>query len=627
MRNKLIKCLIIIITISALVLVAATAYARSSHHETAIIWIADVSGSVSTVDPQRNWTDTVALGMDLAPSNTNAAFVAVNDGVVVQTPFADVSLSENREMITAAARTVPISGNTDFNAGFLAALEMMHLQPATDRHIFFVADISESGFMSPNGGYAHAAVTLTSITEQMVDSGIKVHLLFMSSPERNQEFMPLWEAMAERTGGSITFAHSGAELARIAETIYFSEFQYNKSVTTAINTAGIPQSIPIDLPAFDLERVRIYISAMHPISGIQFRTDGVLESFSEARSYAMIELTGNTPATVHLTLPPNDNSEVNIYILAEGALPISATVSNEARPDHERQVYRQASEIAIDIETNIRGVPEEDFDFNISMRSPSGIVTQIVDAEYAGNMLIFDKNPQEFGTFAVSLSVESKGIRLYGETMLEITAIQLPAFELPLVEYDTSYTLPADSVDFSIWIAVGIGALLILASIFTAARRMRRSPAMPAPLPPMPLLALSNFPAYQFSGKLDIYGILVDSGKMELPTMSAQLDAQRGTLTLETIFAQAGIPYYYPAAAHIILRAGSENAIEVDNYSDAVIYSGGQAWYKGQRIIIYYGQKMRVVFESDVSEYDVFYHAIARKAITNNHMAAMPSHN
>ena len=68
----------------------------------AMVWCADVSGSMPTADAQRYWVDAVSLGIDLAPLRTEAAFLAVNDTVVSQTPLLDISQAEFRTRLKQA---------------------------------------------------------------------------------------------------------------------------------------------------------------------------------------------------------------------------------------------------------------------------------------------------------------------------------------------------------------------------------------------------------------------------------------------------------------------------------------------------------------------------------------------
>ncbi|MCL2766691.1 MAG: hypothetical protein FWD21_03300, partial [Peptococcaceae bacterium] len=69
----------------------------------AIVWCADVSSSMSDADEHRFWTDAVALGVDLAPARTEAAFLAINDHVVTKVDFLMVDEEDQRSVIKEAA--------------------------------------------------------------------------------------------------------------------------------------------------------------------------------------------------------------------------------------------------------------------------------------------------------------------------------------------------------------------------------------------------------------------------------------------------------------------------------------------------------------------------------------------
>jgi len=658
MRRKSLKCILITMVLLRIVTyICAAEFVR----ETAIVWLVDVSGSMANVDKQSYWADAISLGMDLAPENARVAFIAVSDTVVAQTQFASSSISSNRISHMAKIQNIKPQGNTDFNVGIAAAMEMLESLPDMDKNIFFVADIDESGFVNSRGVYTGVEDIIKEHTAQMRDSGIKAHLLFMSSPRINTEFMPFWEEMANETGGSLTYIENPAELTQTVEKIYFNEFTYNASLSTVINTAGVRQDIPVRLPAFGLDRARIYLSTSRPISGIQLRADDAQLSYTETRSYTMFDLTGQIPGDVTLTLPPVENAEIKIRVLAKGGMTISSLANNEAEKISEDSKYRQKTTVTLTPDTNISGTPGADFNAQIMITDPLGQKKSAGNIKYADNAFTFEFYPQDFGKYIFSLLLDSQGIRLSSETDIDIGRIDLP--EPPVLP-------EPPKPDYILWLAILIGLLLILAAILIAIsrrKRDRRSVPIRTPLAApakakksrspatIDASALSHVPlpaakrrrkrkkktqpagssaavqviaplsepeqtVYALAGKLDIYGILVDGGRTEIPATSARLEMFGMAVTLDRVMEHAGIPYHYPASTQISMQPHSENALEIHNNSDAVIYCGGQPRYRGQQATLYYGQKLRVVFESEVSEYDIFYHASAQIAISSNHI-------
>jgi hypothetical protein len=494
---------------------------------------------------------------------------------------------------------------------------------AVDKHIFFVADFCEGGFVLVSGDYSNVVGDMTALAGRLADNGIKVHLLFLREPVVNHEFVPLWDNLAAKTGGELISVGDPSALPQTVESCYFGAFAYSRSVTTGINTSDIAQDIPIRLPAFELYRARIYATSDAPLRGMQARADGVELSFSETRSYFMIELKPPLPEMVTLSLPPGENADVRVYLLADSRIALTAQADNIAEENAEATEYRQKTAVTLTpLSDNLplfAGSLPPDVTWSLTATASDGQTAGIDSADYVDGSFICDFYPESFGLYTFSLSLESQGIRISAEAPVEIREIELPDADSLLPKYD-----------YSLWIAIAVGALVILTAILIAGRR-RKNEAKGAPIPAtlnFPSSALkpaSNIefsPAGVFAGKLDIYGILVEGGKAEIPAMSIRLDtlAKNGQVTLSTILKQAGVPYHYPAAAHINLLAGSNYTLIVKNSSDAVIFCGGQPRNRGQQAVLTFGQKMRVIFENDVSEYDIFYHNTAQMAISGDHI-------
>jgi len=114
----------------------------------------------------------------------------------------------------------------------------------------------------------------------------------------------------------------------------------------------------------------------------------------------------------------------------------------------------------------------------------------------------------------------------------------------------------------------------------------------------------------------------VEGGEEEIPAASVNLDTFDAIdfVTLAMVMGHAEIPYYYPAAERIYLIRGLDYMLEIRNYSDAVIYCGGQTVLNGQQAMLSYGQKLCVVFEDNVNEYDIYYQNAARVRISSDHI-------
>ena len=318
MRRRWLSCVLIF---SICLLGVPIALAAENSDEIAIIFGVDVSGSMEMIaDPQSYWIDAIAVGLDLAPDNSQVAYLAVNTGVVVQTDFYNSSYARNRNHIKDIVLDTPIRGSTDFNVVLETALSMFESQDLAQRHLIFLADFSEGGFLGQERTLAQSAQTLTELTEQFADSNIRVHLLFLETPTQNQNMVPLWEALAYETRGSVNFIENPQDLSNVVQSIYFDIFDFEKSTASIINTTDLPKEVPITLPDFEFRRKRIHVFSTAPMEGIQIHVDSGQISFNETRHHAMVELTYPVPEALTLVLPPNDGAEISIYTIIDGAV-------------------------------------------------------------------------------------------------------------------------------------------------------------------------------------------------------------------------------------------------------------------------------------------------------------------
>ena len=215
-------------------------------------------------------------------------------------------------------------------------------------------------------------------------------------------------------------------------------------------------------------------------------------------------------------------------------------------------------------------------------------VNQVMNVD---NSYVFDLYPEIFGEYGFALTMDSHGVQITASTTAEISK-----FESPVMK---EYSL-------SVLTATVIGFLIILSAVLYTRhkRRIEGEPAIG-----MPELADMSSQSL-LHGRLDIYGIIVEGGKADIPPIHFHIKhlTERRLVKLSTVLEQSGIPYYYRAAEDIHLLPGTDNSMIIKNLSGAVIYSGGRPHYRGQQATIGYGQKIRVVFEEDINEYEIYYH-------------------
>jgi hypothetical protein len=592
-RRFLVVLLTTLVLLPNLIVSASAAEAR---FDTAIAWVADASGSVRSADPGRYWEEAVLLGVRLAPAHTEIAYFAVNDAVTARTELLDPSVPAESDLLVSAVKNTVCDGYTNPAVGLAEALQSLEGSSAKSKHIYLVADISESGFyLRSAGDYDRALENLADAANRAEESGAVVHLLFVGKAPANTEYLSAWEDSATRTGGSLTFVSAPSDLPKAVENLYFSHFSYIKTMSAGINTTGLAQEFPVEIPEFPMRRARIYVSAPNLAAGLQVRVAGAEFDLNRARTHAVVELSPPFSERVDLTLPSDAGGDVRIYLIADIDTEVAASPESvaDAYDSEDGAGYRQTSTITVkataDGEPIVSDANAEAIDWRLSVIAPSGQNAQAETLTMRNGQFGFTFCPEEFGEYRVSLTLASKGTELAGDTSVEIAEIELP------------------EKDYSLWIASGIGALVILGACLFAVykRRERRTRTHIV----SSALNSEEETEAKFCGRLDFYGIVVEGGKAEIPATALQLaqTEDKKSVTLAWAMERAGIPYHYEEALRIHLYPGRDGTLILRNRSDAVIYRAGQAYLRGRQTKIASGQKFAVVFEEGESEYEIYY--------------------
>ena len=562
----------------------------------AIVWCADVSSSMADADEHRFWTDAVALGVDLAPARTEAAFLAINDQVVTKVGFLMVDEENQRSVIKKAAENTTYSGYTNFNAGLEVSLEMLEKSRAREKHLFLVADICESGFSLPSGDYSFVVDEMTQLTQMLVDAGVRVHLLFMGYSRENLAFMTLWDTLVHRTGGSVTYV-SPNRLTNAVEELYFSKFAYGKTVIDVISIVDDEWAYPVFLPRFALERARFFINMSLP--GVQTENGDLSAIYEQNRSYTLLELEQPFPEKVELTIPSGRYGGIPLYLLTDSNIKLDVTstsIVEENEQNEGKGNNQQKTTVTLSVVASEQEFPQNSMTsgagWHVVVTDPAGVRVNVEQVVSVDNSYIFDLYPEIFGEYGFALTMDSHGVQITANTTAEIAR-----FESPIIIKEYSLSILAATV---------IGFLIILAAVLYT-RHKRRQEGEPAL--GMPDLADMSSQSL-LHGRLDIYGIIVEGGKADIPPIHFHIKnlTDRRLVKLSTVLEQSGIPYYYRAADDIHLLPGTDNLMVIKNLSNAVVYSGGRPYYRGQQAAIAYGQKIRVVFEEDTNEYEIYYH-------------------
>ena len=582
---KRITCAILILIISLSLLVTSFAQDVISAPSVDIVFVVDVSGSMNQADNEGFAWEAMQLGVDLAPQNSRVAIIAVNNDVVSQTGFTDVSTAEGRRYLEEYILNLQNAGNTDFSPGIHRAVEMLEASSADEKRVIFLGDFQEGGHNISANNASEVIALLDSMSTRARSNNIAIDMILWENPPHYSTTYSSFLALPGATGGMLFELSNPNRAPASVEDIFFSNFVYHRTMFRVIGQDT--QTINIPMPTSEIRRVRVYTSSQNPASAFGAVYAGANVYVVQARSYSIVDIINPSPEGISVSISPGAGGVATVYTIFDyGPLALSVLVDNEEVRVGEAQTSTIRAAI-IDANTGRPILTEpypDDAVFTIEMSSSSGQAPIIIDPTTPTEFTVSSESPEEFGTHAATVQLSIGGLTFGPFTSsVEVADVRLPR---PPIN----------------WPLIIAGALIMI-GLLVALWIRRRTPVL--------LGAVEMSSDYRFHGKLNVYGIILDGGEREIRPFDFKLQNTKVTrINLRVILDKAGAEGAYSGAEGILILAGPEQSIIIRNNSKAIIKVMGQDYGPRSKVQLFYGQKMYIIFDKDESELEVSYRQI-----------------
>jgi len=566
--------------------------AHAAEHDSPekIVFVTDISGSMSNYDSGYGMKDALSLAVGLAPDGAQAAFISVNSGIVADTDIMDTSSAAGRSALRKEIDALTYGGNTNLALGLERAVEKLEGGPG---RIILLADISDNALTAAGAdGISQWTRRANELAESCSSSGIVVDLVFLAKDLNEQGLVTAIEDIAAKTGGHVLRPESGDELPGCVEEIYFSSYTYLKWPITGVNTGDDSQSIPITMPTEHVHRGRIYI----PSAGkVQAAYAGAKLEAENRPTFSLLDLSHPAKEGVTLTAESEEDS-VEIILITDYRLKLSATAFSEIQePERRDEEARQHTVVTLDILDQMSGKSILDaehvrnFTPKVTLTEPGG-AEQILNAEItADNKYRISLFPEIYGTYSVT-AVLSKG-----------------EYTFPVVHASFDIEDISVSPDYS-WVwkliaAVAIG-LVVLTFLIWLIWKLRRRRSRTSPIIP----ALEN--DFSFSGRLDFYVTAQRSqDDAEIPPFTCHLTAvaKSEQVTLQGMLDYCGVRYPFGGAENIHFTPGPDRTLYVKNAGFAGLLLRRSVLPRGKNSRMAFGEKLYFTATDGVSEIAIYY--------------------
>jgi len=571
-----------------------------------IVYIIDVSGSTADTDSGQYAKDALKLGIDLAPSNSRVAVIAVNSAVVSETDLIDVSVKEGRDRLKRYVDQLEIRGNTDFTPGYERAVGILESSNANIKQIFFLGDFSEGGY---NAGAQdqeiEAASSVYDIAERAKTGGIIINNVFWEKEPQDSIAAPAFLELPQATGGRLIEISDTKLLPASIEDIYFDSFMYLYTITDLNGEDS--QTLDVLLPTNSIRRARVYVSAHAPVRAFRATYAGVNLESVHNRSYSLIDLANPAPEGINLTFTPGATDITTICTILEyDPLVLSVSLENvleksenEKSGTNERSGTNGSSEIQVST-INAEIVDAKTGKPLLTAPYPADAVYTVTIASPRGPLPIsYDPATPTAYSFTPDLQEEFGLYHITGELTVEGISFGLFTASVDVPDIRPGPVAPGLRNWLLIAAVIVCGILIMVA--LNIAQKIRKSEVEYKD-------AVELTSDYTFHGKLSVYALVLDGGDSDIRPFDYALHAFNGKrITLRDILDSVGATDAYAGAEGIMLMVGPEESLVLRNNSKAIIKSMGRSHEFNSKLQLFYGQKIYIVFEKDENELEIAY--------------------
>ncbi|MDR1320952.1 MAG: hypothetical protein LBK56_05955, partial [Gracilibacteraceae bacterium] len=354
---------------------------------------------------------------------------------------------------------------------------------------------------------------------------------------------------------------------------------YARAVTGSLNTTAEWQTVQIALPDAPLEKARVFI----PHAEVKTQAAGL--NITAESSYALLTFAPPLPENLSLEIR-SAAPAAYISLIADGRYTLDAARETvfAGRTLFQSGVQEETITLSLTGAGGAIFTPGADSDFMITAFyvTPEGQEVSAPLLSAGDGTFVFSFRPETFGDYTVRFTA--------GWQDAEVISA-----EAPLAIQPVEPPMPAGPIL--------LAALAAVAAVVIWRLTRRRSLEPGVTRQSIPLLAPEQPAA--FTGRLDIYAVVTEGGKTELPGMSV---SPRGPseVTLSELFKQSGVTLHYEKADAIKVRPGND-AIVLRNGGGADILFMGRSIAKGQETVLRFGQKIYIVLNKDEDEFEIYY--------------------
>lgn len=572
--------------------------AESNSEESAeIVFLLDTSASMKTQDKERLALDAIRQGIYSFPSGCQIGFVAY--GTEVQTV---VPLTGDKQKIDMQIDAVEYGGYTNAGAGLSQAVGLFSDTPDKTRYIIMLSDgeIDMPGAeeeKKSRESYKQAAAYAEK-------KGIQICIIAIGR-ELNNPQMHIFDG-AEITDGTIYWEGSSGSLTQIIERIVSHKLQIPRQPLAATDAEG--GKILAELPA-GVNQAKIMITSDNEIEQVTAQYGAEGGHIETGKRFAVVDLERPEPGTVEICFLASDVSEIQAYLVTEFVVKPQVFVEYRIEPatpikgkEQEQPSYEHFADLTIEVidtgkdHTNIFLNNEfEGLEIPYSINGVSFI--GIVEQGKINRTILAD------GIDQVEVVVELSGSGAVYHIEQPVVS-PIPKIPDPELVSDPDYR--------PLWgILGGLTAVIVVLGIWLLKKNRTTILYVSQPSDIRNRTEKTKSKPCTYTGKFNMYVVKTADGT-DVPPQTYRLFGRRaGKLSLNQVLQTCKIRLGKSGAENIIFYPGPDHSVIITDQSErCTVMRGMEILKKGMGYPVFYGEKITVSFEDEVTEIELHYRSL-----------------
>lgn len=567
----------------------ALAAERNSEESAEIVFLLDASASMKTQDREWLALDAIRQGIYSVPSNCQTGFVAY--GTEVQTV---VPLTEDKEKLDMQIDGVEYGGYTNAGAGLTQAVGLFSDTPDKTRYIIMLSDgeIDMPGAeeeKKSRESYKQAAAYAEK-------KGIQICIIAIGS-ELNNPQMHIFDG-AEITDGTIYWEGSSGSLTQIIERIVSHKLQIPRQPLAA--TDAEEGKILAELPA-GVNQAKIMITSDNEIEQVTAQYDAEGGHITTGKRFAAVDLERPEPGTVEICFLASEVSEVQAYLVTEFVVKPQVLVEYRIEPamqaeskEQEQPSYEHFADLTIEVIDTGKGHT------NIF----TGKAFEGLEVPYSINSVPFTGVVEQG---RISHTIPADGIDEV-EVVVELSSsgaichIEQPVVS-PIPKIPDPEFVP-DPDYRPLWgILGGLAAIITVLGIWLLKKNQTTILYVSQPSDIRNRTEKTKSKPCTYTGKFNMYVVKTADGT-DVPPQTYRLFGRRaGKLSLNQVLQTCKIRLGKSGAENIIFYPGPDHSVIITDQSErCTVMRGMEILKKGMGYPVFYGEKITVSFEDEVTE-------------------------